>query len=127
EEKKMSLILGLIQFIIILLITLFEYHIGSLSVFLWATLLLLFGLPHLIEGATGIFTYSSIVFNKASLFVILFSLIYLLMKHFYYHFYFNNRDKQNAVLKGSGVNLEINEKLEKSHINKRFIIYIFIF
>lgn len=77
-----SIILGFIQLLTILFIFMFEYKNNFTSLFIWATLLMIFGLPHFFTTLVGHNYYSIEVINEASIFVILFNLIYLLMKFF---------------------------------------------
>ena len=73
----MVIILGIIQFIVILSITTFEFKNKSPVVFLWATLSLMFGLMHMITSVTGDYLYSDDILTEASFFVIIFSLLYI--------------------------------------------------
>lgn len=72
--------LGMIQFITIIITAFFEYKHKSLSLFLWGTLLLMFGFPHLLVILFGNSGYSDTVMLEASLFVILFNCIYLITR-----------------------------------------------
>ncbi|GEM_PF-759084 len=79
--ESLSFVLGLLQLFTILYICIFEYKNNFTSVFIWGTLLIVFGLPHFITGLTGHKYFSVEVINKASMFVILFNLIYLIIKY----------------------------------------------
>lgn len=77
----MLLILGILQFSVISIIVICEYKNRSISVFLWATLWVMFGIPHLFSCILGQSEYPEWVLNEASLFVFLFCLIYLLIRY----------------------------------------------
>ncbi|MBA1334148.1 MAG: hypothetical protein HPY66_1632 [Firmicutes bacterium] len=77
----MNFILAFIQLMLIFLIVLIEYRNASTVIFLWATLLVMFGLPHFIAVLTQTLIYPESVYLKASLFVILFNLIYLMFRY----------------------------------------------
>lgn len=72
----MNIAMAFLQLITILGISYFEYKRGSISVFLWATLLVMFGLPHLASSLVGSATYGPDVTIQASLFVISFNIVY---------------------------------------------------
>lgn len=76
----MSIILSLVQLITILTVCFYEYKSRSISIFMWATLLIMFGIPHFLSGITGIYLLNNSVMDKASIFVIMFNLIYLITK-----------------------------------------------
>ena len=61
-------------------ITIFEYRRKSPTVFLWATLLLMFGLTHLFTVFISGYEYSSQVQIEASSFVIMFMLFYICIR-----------------------------------------------
>jgi len=75
-----NLMLGTIQFASISIIAFLEYKARSLSLFLWGTLLIMFGFPHLFVILLGISGYDELVMIKASLFVILFNIVYLITR-----------------------------------------------
>lgn len=77
----MTLLLGLIQFIIIGIICIYELKNKSISLFLWAILLIIFGIMHLITCFIGGEIYNNNVLNTASLYVILFCIIYLIIRN----------------------------------------------
>ena len=74
-------ILGIIQMVVILIICIYELRKKSCAVFLWGILLIMFGIPHMLASITGGYKFSTVTMNKASIFVILFSLIYLLFRY----------------------------------------------
>ena len=72
----MTEILGIIQCLLISLICYLEFKNKSSAVFLWATLLIMFGVMHLITSINGDFEYNNIVLQNASIFVIIFCMFY---------------------------------------------------
>ena len=75
-----NVILGIMQLISIIGISIYEFRKKSLSVFLWATLLIMFGFPHTVSIITQTANYSDDVIIKASIFVILFNIFYISLK-----------------------------------------------
>lgn len=73
----MVYILGVLQFILIAVVCLYEFKNKSSVVFMWATLLVMFGIMHLLSSLSGDIEYSNAVLSKASAFAILFCLLYL--------------------------------------------------
>ena len=63
----MNLILAFIQFILIFLIVMIEYRNGSVVIILWATLLVMFGIPHFVAVLTETFIYPQYVYIYASI------------------------------------------------------------
>ena len=72
----MGLILAIAQFIIIAVICVQEVNRKSPAIFLWATLMVMFGVMHLFSVLTGNSEYTNKTLNEASLFVIGFCLLY---------------------------------------------------
>lgn len=77
-----SILLAILQFIIITCICVYEYKRKSIAIFLWAMLLLLFGVMHMLSVIFLEHKYPLYVYDEASVFVILFSLIYLVIRFF---------------------------------------------
>lgn len=75
-----NVLLGMLQLITIIIISVYEYKQKSTILFLWATLLLMFGFPHILSIFTGISNYNDNVMIKASIFVILFNFLYMCTK-----------------------------------------------
>jgi len=73
-------ILGTIQLLLILIVCKKEYDYRSPAIFLWATLLVMFGIPHLGTTFFNDTGYSSGVLNEVSMFVILFCAVYVLSR-----------------------------------------------
>lgn len=76
----MNFLLSFVQLITIIVICIYEYKKKFASVFLWATLLVMFGLPHFLSVIFDKMEYNNEIMIKASLFVIVFNLIYLFSK-----------------------------------------------
>ncbi len=76
----MNIVMAFLQLVTILMIAYFEYKKGSLSIFLWATLLVMFGLPHFVSVLFGLYDYEPTVMMLASVFVILFNFVYLVVR-----------------------------------------------
>lgn len=77
----MIYITGLLQFIFILYATIYEYKKESSSVFMWAVLLVIFGLPHFLYSFRIIdINYDDSTLIIAAFFVILFTLLYILTR-----------------------------------------------
>ncbi len=72
----MVFLLSLLQMIIVLLVLLYEYKNRSISVFLWSMLFVIFSIPHLITCATDDSGYSDGALIEASMYVILFCVVY---------------------------------------------------
>lgn len=108
----MTVILGLAQLLIISYITVFEYKRRSASVFLWATLLIMFGVMHMVSCLFDL-QYSSSVLNVASLFVIGFCLTYLLVRYVRFD---EKSDRCNAVF----------DKTDSPYKNHRLLTIILI-
>ena len=76
----LSFILAITQFLLITIIVFQEYRRKSIGVFLWAMLLILFGIMHLSTVISNYHDYPMWVYNHASLFVILFCLFYMVTR-----------------------------------------------
>ncbi len=76
----LSLLLSLLQLILIIVIILFEYKYKSTSIFMWATLFVMFGITHFLDVVIGSYRYSLEVMNEASVFVIIFCILYLISR-----------------------------------------------
>lgn len=76
----LSFILAITQFLLIVIIVFQEYRRKSIGVFLWAMLLILFGIMHLSTVIASYHDYPMWVYNHASLFVILFCLFYMVTR-----------------------------------------------
>lgn len=76
----MVIVLGFIQLFISIWIVYYEYKRKSMSVFIWAVLLLMYGLPNFVDCILGNSMYRDIVLIKSNIFVILFCTIYLLFR-----------------------------------------------
>jgi hypothetical protein len=76
----MVVFLAVIQLISLISVVFYEYRRGSISVFLWATLLAMFGIPHTLTIVMIRLSYPIYVYNKASVFALIFNLIYLITR-----------------------------------------------
>lgn len=99
------IILALAQLLCIGGITLYEYRKKAPVVFCWATLLLMFGIMHVISVFIDDNSYSEGVLNKASIFVIAFCTLYMIARIFS-RIVFKNQLKDKEIL-----NSKNNEKL----------------
>ena len=119
----MSIILGIFQLISIIIIVVYEYTQKYISVFMWATLLILFGIPHFIAILFRKCNYSEYTMIRASVFVILFNLIYILSRIIISKIAIKSkciiRKKENSS------NLTVLNKIDKKFINLLFLILLF--
>lgn len=76
----LSFILAITQFLLITIIVFQEYRRKSIGVFLWAMLLILFGIMHLSTVIASYHDYPMWVYNYASLFVIIFCMLYIITR-----------------------------------------------
>lgn len=76
----LALVFGIIQSLLIGYILYSEIRKKSPAVFLWGTLMIMFGIPHFMTALLEDFKYSSSVINDASLFVTGFCLIYIFFR-----------------------------------------------
>lgn len=74
----MTFILGTIQLIAIIVVCIYELRKKSIAIFMWSILFVMFGIMHFISILTNSYTFSEETMNTASLFVILFTISYLL-------------------------------------------------
>lgn len=72
--------LGIIQFLVVSFVLLYEFKNKSPAVFLWATLWLMFGVMHLITSFANSDEYDKSVLAYTSVFVIMFSLVYVTVR-----------------------------------------------
>lgn len=112
----MTLILGILQFLAIIILCVYELNKKSVAIFLWATLLIMFGIMHLISILMGSYVFSRETMNKASIFVILFSTIYFATRCIMEKLF--NKKNDEKIVK--------NEKETKQFMYVLFIILIVI-
>lgn len=112
----MLLVLGIIQIMIIAINCVLELRRKSSAVFLWAVLLIMFGIPHLLSIFSNSYRYSIKTMQEASVFVILFSIIYLITRLIIYR----NKNHLNKEEK-----LNLNE--EEYKLMHKFMLFLFIF
>lgn len=80
----MAYILAILQFVTISLVLFRELKYKSSAVFLWATLELMFAVPHLVDTLAGTTGYDDWVLSRASLFVLGFCATYAVMRFLIY-------------------------------------------
>jgi hypothetical protein len=73
----MSVVCASLQLISSLIIGWFEYRRGSISVFLWSTLIVMFGLPHFISVMLGVYDCESEGMTHASIVAWAYNFIYI--------------------------------------------------
>lgn len=106
------IILGLIQILLIFAIVIYEYNIKSISVFLWGTLGIMFGVMHFITTLFDEFEYSKSVLNEASIFVIGFCIVYITTR---------------LIMQRNNIAIKFNVKnIDKDKFNERCINILFI-
>ncbi len=76
----MTILLGIAQLIACALIVIYEYNRRSIALFFWGMVCVVFALPHAVDIVVGNHSYSNRTMDTASLFVILFSLVYILIR-----------------------------------------------
>lgn len=106
-----SLMLGIIQLLLIIHILISEVTRKSPAVFLWATLIIMFGLPHLITVIFEDMEYSTTVITSASLFVIGFCLVYMLIRRRKKVNFVNLKDNKLFLIENTGVENTVFEYL----------------
>lgn len=113
------LFLGIIQFLVIAYITLIEFKHKSPVVFLWATLLIMFGVMHAFNCITGDYEYSNTVLNKASIFVITFCLFYYFIR---YIFFRSRSSTTRTIFQASNVKTSI----QNEYSSDGLLFWIFV-
>lgn len=88
--------LGVIQLVFISYICVYEYKNKSSSVFLWGTLLLMFGFMHLLTSIIGDDLFSNAVINESSVFTIIFCSLYIITRKVLFKFS-NYNEKYNSI------------------------------
>ena len=107
-----SIILAVIQLGFISLILFKEIQIKSSGAFLWATLIVMFGLPHLVTAIFENMQYDVIVYCEASLFVIAFCFLYYLIR---------NKTRVIFLKSANETNLQTNLK----YVNSLYVYIVF--
>lgn len=106
-----SLMLGVIQLLLIIYILVSEVTRKSPAVFLWAALVIMFGLPHLITVIFEDMEYSTTVIASASLFVIGFCLVYMLIRRRKKVDFVYLRDNKSFLIENTGIENTVFENL----------------
>lgn len=77
----LCIFLGILQFILITAVLIFEYRKKSLSTFLWAIIFLIFAVAHLKTCLLKSADYSNDILNEASIYAICFTVLYLAVRY----------------------------------------------
>lgn len=120
----MIVLLGFVQLVLIIIICLYEYKVKSPSIFLWATLFIMFGVMHFLTAFMIEFKYSETVINKASIFVIFFCIIYIFTR------IITNRFKKVISIdfkSDNTYNTNLLTEVSKRYCNIIFIVFIVCF
>lgn len=83
------------QLIVVGRLVISEYNRRSVSVFLWAMVLVMFSLPHLVSSLLGTYDYETSTLTASSIFVIAFCGVYSLGRHIHL------RDRHPAIVEAS--------------------------
>lgn len=120
----MVLIIGILQLVVCIFIVLYEYNKRSVSVFFWAVNMVMFCLPHFLGIVSNTYEYSQQVLNKASLFVLLFEILYLLTRIFIL-----KGKSYDTILDKESLKKEINEDniQNRTEYKRIFILCIIVF
>lgn len=123
----MNLYLAFVQLAIIFFIVLYEYKNASISIFLWATLLLMFGIPHFIAVLTQTFIYPEDVYIYASLFVIIFNLLYIMTRYLFIVVFgkWKVLDLLKEQIKDNNTLLKQSKESKRLYITLLFFFFIF--
>lgn len=118
----MNILLGFFQLITIVIICIYEYNQRSVAIFLWGTLLIMFGIPHILGIIINTNDYSQLIIIKASIFAILFNLMYIFLR------YTTNRIRRINTSFDFGYRInEQNKELNKVDYKLSKIIKSFLF
>lgn len=85
--------LGFMQFISIIMNCIYELRKKSIAVFLWAVLVVMFGIPHMLSTLMGTYKYSKATMQEASIFVILFCIVYFITRYIFGKKHKNDREE----------------------------------
>ncbi len=115
----MSGVLGVLQFVAIAWACVYELRKKSIAIFIWAVLMIMFGFTHMISVISGNYDYSLSTMNKASIFVILFTSIYIIARMIF------SRKINNETIENK---LKLTDREEYISIKFMYILlYILIF
>src|SRR5690554_2285512 len=115
----MNLLLSFIQLLTIILICIYEYKKKYVSLFLWGTLLIMFGIPHFLSIVTNNYIYTTEVMIKASFFVILFNSVYFVSR-----LSITLMTRKRIIIESSDEDL-IENQIKTIERDKRFLKYSF--
>lgn len=123
----MVLVIGTLQLAVCIFIVLYEYNKRSISVFFWVVNMIMFCLPHFLGIVSNTSKYSQQVLNKASLFVLLFEMFYLLTRIFILKEKSCNAILDKESLKNEIRNDNVQNRIEYKRIFTLCIIVFLIF
>ncbi len=106
----MLYVVTILQFLSILSISLYEYYRKSTAVFLWATLLLMFGFMHSLAIFTGEAAETQDIYNASGIFVFLFSCFYIFSRTALNGFVLRNLDYTNVFKKKYKISYTVRER-----------------
>lgn len=120
----MSIILAMVQLTLCMFLALYEYKNKSISVFFWAVIIVIFSIPHLLGIMFHNTEYSTDIMIKASIFVILFDLLYFTTRIIIT----KNKKNNNSMvgLDEVDVKQEFNREINKKIFRSIFIINIIV-
>lgn len=110
--NKLTIILGILQLILIGIICIYELKNKSTSIFLWAVLILMFGIMHFFTSISSDIEYSNEILNKASLFVIIFCITYLTTR-----ILISRKSSSNVIV--------LEETVQVNRVEKKFFIILY--
>lgn len=117
----MNILLAVLQLFSILVICLYEYRKKCTSVFLWATLFIIFGIPHFVSILINDIPYNEETLIKSSVFVILFNIVYLVSKVFFNSTIFRKNEVKISLIEEKFLE---NEKIKYFTGNIYFFLLI---
>ncbi len=93
-----SICMGILQFFIMSYVLFTEVNKTSPAAFLWGTLMIMFGLPHLVTSIFEDMPYPDYIISEASLFVVLFCVFYILVRSQKHCEFIGLQDRDKLVL-----------------------------
>lgn len=108
-----NILLATLQLITIIIISIYEYRRKSIALFLWATLLLMFGFPHILSIITGTSNYNDNIMIKASIFVILFNFLYICSKIILYRVFNGDHKLEEDEIGATMLNNDLSKKHQR--------------
>lgn len=117
----MNIVLAIVQLILCIFLAIYEYKNKSISVFFWAVIIVIFSIPHLLGIIFQNTEYSTEIMIKASIFVILFDLLY-----FFTRIIITKKNNSITGLDEVDVKQELDKESNKRIYRKIFIINIIV-